>query len=115
EVQGSAYFQDTVTFNGNIIQSGHGVNGLGDSGSMLPNAGFEVNRGTSSSVTATNWTFERTTGTPSAAVTDIAPLQGDYSQEITATAAQTGSVVSACVPVTGGQTYTISLRRSATA
>ena len=100
----------TIMISGDIVQVGNGINALGDSESMIPNAGFEVNVDATTTV-ADNWTFTATTGSPTAAVTTSSPGQGDRSQQITSTVAtNVGVVTSACFPVSASQTYSFSPR-----
>ncbi|HSX46755.1 MAG TPA: hypothetical protein VLF87_02070, partial [Patescibacteria group bacterium] len=101
--------------NGDVLQTGNGVNALGDQESMVPNSGFEVNNDGTATV-ADNWTFAQTVATATPSVTTTSPGQGDRSQQMamSGTTAE-GDFTSACVPISATQAYTLSLRFKGTA
>jgi hypothetical protein len=98
-----------LTADGALLGLG-GINALGDQESMVPNAGFEANSDATASV-ADSWTFAQTVATATASVTAASPGQGDRSQQMAMSAATAeGTFTSGCIPISGGQTYNLSLR-----
>ncbi len=101
---------NTFKISGNLFQGGTGINTLGDSGSMIPNASFEVNVDNTLGV-GDSWTFAQTVATATPSISNTAPGNGDHSQQIAMSAASSeATLTSACVPISGSQTYSLSVR-----
>ncbi len=95
---------DLNVFSGDLFVAG--LNAAGSSESMIPNAGFEINKDATNTV-GDGWTSGIVAGTPVFSVAS-GTMQGELSQLITAAlTSYNGYVDSACVPVTEGEIYSV--------
>lgn len=100
----------SARFAGDLLQIADAVNGLGDSDSMVPNAGFEINDDSATTV-ADGWTSAASAGSPSFAMTTTNPAEGTRSQQITSNTTGTGGTVySSCFPIAGSRAYTLTAK-----